>query len=246
MSRPGPLQDWPLTQALASNFRAGAPPPSSKRPHKRPRSPGAPNLVSPAKRRILSQEGLYSPKKVSLAAIPFPSSPVQKLSFGQGSATTSSPGNKPTPHTPKKPIAEQEIDDYFSSPVTTPTSSKRTPDSSSIHYPGFDIYFDAGSVLPSDVFTLPSAPPSPAAKSAQKENQRPKRTQGKKSIGKRVPEIRVHDEHSHPMFGVVGMDEALARTEKTESELQSEEWARRRAEEDATDFVTLSLTGRRF
>lgn len=58
--RPGPLRELPLEQFLpsSSNLSQHGPFKSNKRPH----SPG-PTLFSPVKRRILNEEGIFSPDK---------------------------------------------------------------------------------------------------------------------------------------------------------------------------------------
>jgi hypothetical protein len=93
MPRPGPLQELPLDQFLSPN--PNLPFASKLRPNKRPLSPGGPNLYSPAKRRILNEEGIFSPEKTTKSPISSrgtpahftdvlsgPSSPARKLDFG--------------------------------------------------------------------------------------------------------------------------------------------------------------------
>jgi hypothetical protein len=60
MHRPGPLQELPLERFLPTHPN---PPSKSVRSHKRPLSPGSPNLYSPTKRRILNSEGIYASEK---------------------------------------------------------------------------------------------------------------------------------------------------------------------------------------
>ncbi|KDR83916.1 hypothetical protein GALMADRAFT_236412 [Galerina marginata CBS 339.88] len=99
MQRPGPLRELPLENYL--------PPPgtdmsTSTKPikcNKRPLSPGGPSLFSPAKRRILNDEGVYVPEKMFKSALPSlattltsparfnhvlasPASPARVLDFG--------------------------------------------------------------------------------------------------------------------------------------------------------------------
>ena len=58
MQRPGPLQELPLDRFLLSNPNL-----SAIKSNKRPLSPSDPTLFSPAKRRILNEEGIFSPEK---------------------------------------------------------------------------------------------------------------------------------------------------------------------------------------
>ncbi|KAJ7498706.1 hypothetical protein FB451DRAFT_1202782 [Mycena latifolia] len=82
--RPGPLKDLPLDLFLPPN------PNLPQRPNKRVHSPGGPSLFSPAKRRILAEEGIIpgcSKSPVRLRAVPVirdgvGDSPVKKLDFG--------------------------------------------------------------------------------------------------------------------------------------------------------------------
>ena len=60
MQRPGPLQELPLERFLPTHTN---PPSKSVRSHKRPLSPGSPNLYSPTKRRILNSEGILASEK---------------------------------------------------------------------------------------------------------------------------------------------------------------------------------------
>jgi len=90
--RPGPLRDLPLERFTNVSFKPV--PTTPHRAHKRPLSPGTPNLFSPTKRRILAQEGVYSPDKTVKSSIA-PSyrtlvvgellmqNPARKLDFGQ-------------------------------------------------------------------------------------------------------------------------------------------------------------------
>jgi hypothetical protein len=93
MVRPGPLQQLPLEQFLPLNTNLSST--TKLRPNKRPRSPGGPNLYSPAKRRILNEEGIFSPERTTKSPIfrrdtparftevlSGPSSPARKLDFG--------------------------------------------------------------------------------------------------------------------------------------------------------------------
>ena len=90
--RPGPLRDLPIERFVDVPFTPV--PTTPRRTHKRPLSPGTPNLFSPTKRRILAQEGVFSPEKTIKSSI-VPSdrglvihdvlrqSPALKLDFGQ-------------------------------------------------------------------------------------------------------------------------------------------------------------------
>ncbi|KAG6813000.1 hypothetical protein H0H92_014931 [Tricholoma furcatifolium] len=98
--------------------------PSSSR--KRPHSPGE-ALLSPAKRRILNQEGIY---KDILSG---PNSPAKRLDFGSPSRSL------------KRTPSLDDEDDFFSQPSSssapTPPPSQTPPlDDQSIHYPGFTVY----------------------------------------------------------------------------------------------------------
>ncbi|PPR04056.1 hypothetical protein CVT24_010632 [Panaeolus cyanescens] len=96
MNRREPLAELPLDQFLTSEsslFR-------SSRNKKRPLSPGTPTLFSPTKRRILNEEGVFSPEKTIKAplfasshalasparfseVLVGPSSPARVLDFGK-------------------------------------------------------------------------------------------------------------------------------------------------------------------
>jgi len=87
--RPGPLRELPLERFIDVPFRPV--PATPRQAHKRPLSPGTPNLFSPTKRRILAQEGVFSPEKTIKSSIA-PSyralvirdqGPARKLDFGQ-------------------------------------------------------------------------------------------------------------------------------------------------------------------
>ncbi|EGO27764.1 hypothetical protein SERLADRAFT_461796 [Serpula lacrymans var. lacrymans S7.9] len=96
MRRPGPLKDLPLEPFLHpnSNVPDNLKPFNCPRPNKRPHSPAAPILFSPAKRRILNEEGITFPGK-TLRSIPssrtrlaasssdfLGDTPAKKLDFG--------------------------------------------------------------------------------------------------------------------------------------------------------------------
>lgn len=100
MRRPGPLQELPLDLFLPPNPNL----PTKSRPNKRPLSPGGPNLFSPAKRRILNDEGIFSPEKTFKSPISGryaparfaevlggPASPARKLDFGVAKHRVESP-----------------------------------------------------------------------------------------------------------------------------------------------------------
>ncbi|KAF8639699.1 hypothetical protein AX17_000961 [Amanita inopinata Kibby_2008] len=94
MPHSGPLQDLPLERFLPPNPNPLQP---NIRPSKRPLSPGGPNLLSPAKRRILNEEGLLltdkaktplshslrqlSPSRFT-GVLNSPASPARVLDFG--------------------------------------------------------------------------------------------------------------------------------------------------------------------
>ncbi|KAJ8463753.1 hypothetical protein ONZ45_g17476 [Pleurotus djamor] len=93
-----PLQELPLEQYLPASSK------SSCRPNKRPLSPGAPNLFSPTKRRILEEEGIFSMEKTKKSPFPpsrlkgpdyfsaalcGPESPVRRLDFSPSKPATS-------------------------------------------------------------------------------------------------------------------------------------------------------------
>lgn len=97
MRRPGPLRELPLEHFLPPN--PNLPKSPFKSGNKRPLSPGTPSIFSPAKRRILDAEGIFSEKnlKSPLSASSSralrsparfgdlargPDSPARKLDFG--------------------------------------------------------------------------------------------------------------------------------------------------------------------
>jgi len=167
--RPGPLRDLPLERFIDVPFPLIHTTP--RRTHKRPLSPGTPNLFSPTKRRILAQEGVFSPEKTVKSSI-VPShralvvrdvlsqSPARKLDFGQ-----------PPPNNNKIASTSCLLEDSFMdlTPEYTPPTRRRDhhhsllpiPNASSskllsissippnpqtnMHYPGFDIWVDYNS-----------------------------------------------------------------------------------------------------
>ncbi|KAJ3822442.1 hypothetical protein EV361DRAFT_325141 [Lentinula raphanica] len=89
-SRPGPLCEWPLDQFLPSSssstqVKLGG----TGRPNKRPLSPGGPSLFSPTKRRILTQEGIFSPEKTMKS--PFRGRSTAETNFGDLLRASGSP-----------------------------------------------------------------------------------------------------------------------------------------------------------
>ena len=174
--RPGPLRDLPLERFIDVPFTPI--PTTPQRAHKRPLSPGTPNLFSPTKRRILAQEGVFSPEKTIKSFI-VPSdralvirdvlrqSPARKLDFGQisrsdGKVASTSPLLEDCfmESTPKHSRSMgQRVSDHSSIPMFTafPSQLLSTPSSSSnprmnIHHPGFDVWIDRDptpSLLPS-------------------------------------------------------------------------------------------------
>ncbi|KAF9076941.1 hypothetical protein BDP27DRAFT_1312856 [Rhodocollybia butyracea] len=167
-SRPGPLCEWPLDSFLPSSSSSK---PSVVRPNKRPFSPDGPVLFSPAKRRILTQEGIFSPEKMIKS--PFRAPALKKLEF----RSLASPLTFARPSTPVKPCTTRSLapspeigptivtkstprrtlndaDDFFATPerLHTPSPSpsytlvpRDLPppmDPQSIHYPGFTVYQD--------------------------------------------------------------------------------------------------------
>ena len=154
--RPGPLRDLPLERFVDVPFASV--PTTPRRTHKRPLSPGTPNLFSPTKRRILAQEGVFSPEKTIKSSIA-PSdralvihdvlrqSPAVKLDFGH------SPRNKvaSTSHLSQELTRPSRRHDHrhLSLPIPNASSSRllSIPSLSSnpltnIHYPGFDVWVD--------------------------------------------------------------------------------------------------------
>ncbi|KAM6496032.1 hypothetical protein JOM56_008738, partial [Amanita muscaria] len=94
MRHPGPLQELPLEQFLPPDPNI---PQSSTRPSKRPLSPGVSKLLSPAKRRVLNEDGLLptentkgsssrTPRQSSIGrfadVLNGPGSPAKVLDFG--------------------------------------------------------------------------------------------------------------------------------------------------------------------
>ena len=185
-SRPGPLRDLPLERFI--DPQSTPVPTTPRRAHKRRLSPGTPNLFSPTKRRILAQEGVFSPEKTIKSFI-VPSdralvihnvlkrSPARKLDFGQlprpdGKVPLTSPlledcFMEPAPE-PSRSAGQHDRDHssipmfsaFPSQPLPIPSSSSNSR--TSFHHPGFDICMDhepAPSLLPSS-FPMDSSNPS--------------------------------------------------------------------------------------
>jgi hypothetical protein len=175
--RPGPLRDLPLEKFIDIPFTPT--PTTPRRAHKRPLSPGTPNLFSPTKRRILAQEGVFSPEKTIKSFI-VPSdrasvirdvlrqNPARRLDFGQLPPSDSKVvSNSPLLEdcfmetTPEHSHSIGQRDhDHSSIPMFTAYPSKllSIPSSSSnsrtnTHHPGFDVWVDRDptpSLLPSN------------------------------------------------------------------------------------------------
>ncbi|KAG6833949.1 hypothetical protein H0H87_007960 [Tephrocybe sp. NHM501043] len=166
MPRPGPLQELPLDHFLPPSLA----PASLKRT--------GDVLFSPAKRRILNEEGIYTPKSPLrttparfLDILAGPSSPAKILDFGSPKQASSSKLRATS--------VDPEIDDCFSQPSSSapippssfPRESPHPPDPQSIHYPGFTVYFD----VDSDLDEAPSIAVLSGDKEVIKENLPPRR-----------------------------------------------------------------------
>ncbi|KAG6868170.1 hypothetical protein C0993_006838 [Termitomyces sp. T159_Od127] len=160
MDRPGPLKDLPLDQFLPIN-------PNHSR--KRPPSP-VPVLFSPAKRRILDEEGIYSPRSHLARRNAFsdvlagPSSPAKRLDFGSPRRTPSSCGLK---------NLHDCFDNQASSGPFVPTLPQT--DLQSIHHPGFHVYYDPPSPSSADETSCLPASSDKDKGSVVKENIPPRR-----------------------------------------------------------------------
>ncbi|KAF9491363.1 hypothetical protein BDN71DRAFT_1364385, partial [Pleurotus eryngii] len=117
MRSSGPLQELPLEQFLPNS--------SKVRSNKRPLSPGAPNLFSPTKRRLLEEEGIFTPEKTTKspffasrggtpsyfsAVLCGPESPARKLDFSPSKRTNQGGSSK---------VAKEEAPSYTSPSVAT-------------------------------------------------------------------------------------------------------------------------------
>ncbi|KAG6916709.1 hypothetical protein DXG01_005658 [Tephrocybe rancida] len=190
--RPGPLQDLPIEHFIPLNPNL----PSSR---KRPLSPGEPILYSPAKRRILNEEGFHTPKSPLSARfsdiLAGPSSPAKKLDFGAPKQASSSRLRATTPLS-----EDQEMDDYFSQPSSSslpsssaPRETPPLPDPQSIHYPGFCVYIDTHTPIDS----VPTLIPTPTTdKDVVKENVPPRRKTCKAATV--PPEVDPHSQLLSP------------------------------------------------
>ncbi|KAF9569009.1 hypothetical protein CPC08DRAFT_702130 [Agrocybe pediades] len=132
MQRPGPLKELPLDRFLPSNSLLTPAPSKPARNNKRPLSPGGASLFSPAKRRILREDGIYSPErtcKPSLSSIMSsparfsqvlsgPDSPARKLDFGMPKFVAGDPQKRSSSTT-------------FMTRSTAPVTPKQAPIASS-------------------------------------------------------------------------------------------------------------------
>ena len=191
--RPGPLRELPLERFTDAPFTSI--PTTPRRAHKRPLSPGTPNLFSPTKRRILAQEGVFSPEKTIKSSI-VPSdrvfgihgvqkkSPARKLDFGQlpltdGKVTSTScllDNCFVEPTQERIRPSRQHDRDHPSMPIFStfppqplpiPSSSSNSP--ANIHYPGFDVWIDRD---PSP-FRLPSRSSSDIFRASDEDKENP-------------------------------------------------------------------------
>jgi len=164
--RPGPLRDLPLE--LFTGVPPTPVPTTPRRTQKRPLSPGTPNLFSPTKRRILAQEGVFSPEKTVKSSIVLSGrasvihdapteSPALKLDFGRsprGDSKVASTSRLSedcfTGLTSGRSRSSRRHDrDHSSLPIPNAPSSQlpsippSLPDpQTDIHYPGFDVWVD--------------------------------------------------------------------------------------------------------
>ena len=156
--RPGPLRDLPLERFIDVPFTSV--PTTPRRTHKRSLSPGTPSLFSPTKRRILAQEGIFSPEKTIKSSIA-PSdravvihdvlrqSPALKLDFGQSLRSDSKVAStsclfqefsRPS-HRHDRSRSSLPIPNTSSSQLPSIPSSSPNP-LTNINYPGFDVWVD--------------------------------------------------------------------------------------------------------
>lgn len=171
MQRPGPLRDIPLDRI---NLADNAPHSLSfkLRPNKRPLSPNASDVYTPAKRQLVSLDAAGPLEKSSQTLLwsvkDDMSTPVRtqavrrslsvtprKLDFGVAKSDDKSYGSpmKCTPPSPARPTSPSlapdamDVDDCFS-PTHSSASELLEPavltstDRNSIHYPGFDVHID--------------------------------------------------------------------------------------------------------
>lgn len=181
MRRPGHLQPYPLEQFLIHESRQQQQlQKGGKGVAKRPRSPGL-NLYSPTKRRILTEEGLFSPSKKNVSL------PRLDLGAAEGSKTQSSSSNSismangdatPKSRSFRKLSPQAEVTtasgepsrlretqaklDVFANPSAVSTPRRSAPlyapremppraDPQSEHYPGFDVYQDTHILVPTRI-----------------------------------------------------------------------------------------------
>lgn len=163
--RPGPLRDLPLERFTDVPFTPT--PTTPRRTNKRPISPGTPNLFSPTKKRILAQEGVFSPEKTIKSTITsscrasvihgaLKRNPAVKLDFGQpsrGDSNAPSSNSRPFEACFLEPSPEfihpsRRLNcDYSPSPIPNPFSSQLLSIPSSLsnpqtktHCPSFDVW----------------------------------------------------------------------------------------------------------
>ena len=164
--RRGPLRDLPLE--LFTDVPSTSIPTTPPRIHKRPLSPGTPNLFSPTKRRILAQEGVFSPEKTVKSSIflsdrasviydVLTESPARKLDFGRSPRNDSKVAStsrlfedcftEPTPRQSRSSCRHDRDHSSLPIPNASPSQLTSIPPSSpnpqtDIHYPGFDVWVD--------------------------------------------------------------------------------------------------------
>jgi len=155
--RPGPLRDLPIERFVDVPFTPV--PTTPRRTHKRPLSPGTPSLFSPTKRRILAQEGVFSPEKTIKSSIA-PSdralvihdvlrqSPALKLDFGQSLRSDNKVASTSCLVQEFSRPSRRHDRNHSSLPIPIASSSRlfSIPSSSNplknIHHPGFDVWVD--------------------------------------------------------------------------------------------------------
>ncbi|TFY55952.1 hypothetical protein EVG20_g9125 [Dentipellis fragilis] len=142
-----PLADLPLERFLPASTDANIPRHATspfKQPgsNKRPLSPTGPTPFSPAKRRILEQEGLLSPPKTPLSSsssrssgrfaptyfhdlVKGPDSPARKLDFKPDALQSASAGGSRSPSTPSRTTRHTSDGRTRTSPRLVAKSSAR-------------------------------------------------------------------------------------------------------------------------
>lgn len=164
--RPGPLHDLPLERFIDIPFPPA--PTTPQQTYKRPPSSGTPNLFSPTKRRILAQEGVFSPEKTVKSTIARSDRALairgiqrqglaRKLDFGQsprngGNVVSTSClfGDYFAEPAPELSPPSRRCDHHHSLlPILDASSSRLPPILPSspnpqinVHYPGFDVWTD--------------------------------------------------------------------------------------------------------